>query len=114
MSVETSDGLGNVVEESEATNKAGLKVVGLDHKAEVVLSRTMGDAVHTIYFRVGYLETVEVYSTGFGSETTFTQFASIGDLEEYLTYLIFQDNYMVIGGGWAESVSISLNAEEKA
>lgn len=112
MPVDVRDGLGNVKVEGEMINKVGLRVVGLSHSAEVVLSRNTGDAVHTIYFRLEYLETVEVYSTGFGSETNFTQFDSVADLEEYLAYLIFQDNYMVIGGLWQDTISVSLNAAE--
>jgi len=66
-----------------------------------------------VYFRVEGLETVEVYCTHFGAETTFLKHKDIVSLDEYLTHLIFNNEYTVIGGLWRNSVYATLNIQER-
>ena len=81
--------------------------------AELILSKSSGDATHYVYFRVEELEVVKVVSMGFGAETTFTKYEDLVGMNEHLSYLLFQDNYTVIGGSWRNTVSADFNIVEE-
>lgn len=96
MSITTRDGLGNYTD--VVTKRDGS---ALENDSEIILSRAIGDAVEYVYFRVEKLESIEVIATGYGvAGTSFTRYNDIEDMEEHLTYLIFEDHYVVIGGLW--------------